>query len=111
MLVLPWPPKILSPNARPHWAVKARAVKAYRAGCYLLAKGFPVTFGAGDIPLTVTFCPPDARRRDRDNLIASMKAGMDGIAQAWGVDDSRFVPTYRMGKPVEHGEVVIEVGK
>jgi crossover junction endodeoxyribonuclease RusA len=36
------------------------------------------------------FVPPDRRRRDLDNLIASMKAGLDGLADALGVDDSRW---------------------
>ena len=28
-LILPWPPAILSPNKRVHWATKNRAVKLY----------------------------------------------------------------------------------
>ena len=27
---LPWPPRELSPNARVHWAKKAKAAKAYK---------------------------------------------------------------------------------
>jgi crossover junction endodeoxyribonuclease RusA len=69
------------------------------------------TFKAKEINMTITFRPPNNRRRDRDNLIAAMKSGMDGIAEAWGVDDSRFVPTYRMGEPVARGEVIIEIGE
>ncbi|SOS36014.1 hypothetical protein CFBP6411_04657 [Pseudomonas syringae group genomosp. 3] len=37
-LILPWPPKVLSPNARTHWATKSRAAKAYRNTCYLLCR-------------------------------------------------------------------------
>ena len=37
-LILPWPPKELSPNFRAHWAKLARAKKAYRAACAWTAK-------------------------------------------------------------------------
>lgn len=108
-VTLPWPPKILSPNARPHHMAKARAVKEYRGVCRIFARQIRPIFTNAEIGMTITFNPPNNRRRDRDNLIAAMKSGMDGVAEAWGVDDSRFVPTYRMGPPVKHGQVVIEV--
>jgi crossover junction endodeoxyribonuclease RusA len=43
-------------------------------------------------PLRVTLriYPPDKRRRDWDNIVASLKSGLDGIADAMGIDDSRF---------------------
>jgi hypothetical protein len=34
--------------------------------------------------------PKDNRARDEDNLQASLKAALDGVAAALGVDDSRF---------------------
>ena len=33
----------------------------------------------------------DRRARDDDNIIASFKAGRDGMAQALGIDDKRFI--------------------
>lgn len=109
---LPWPPKVLSPNARAHYLVKARSVKKYRWACFILARQLRPTFqntgdSGGDIALTITFCPPDNQRRDRDNMIAAFKAGADGLAQAWGVNDSRFVPTYRVGNPARNGSVIV----
>jgi crossover junction endodeoxyribonuclease RusA len=43
-------------------------------------------------PLRVTLriYSPDKRRRDWDNIVASIKSGLDGIADALGADDSRF---------------------
>ena len=35
---------------------------------------------------------PDRRHRDLDNLLAASKPIIDGMAQALGVDDSRFKP-------------------
>jgi crossover junction endodeoxyribonuclease RusA len=34
--------------------------------------------------------PPDRRHRDLDNLLASIKAGLDGLADVWKVDDSKW---------------------
>ena len=41
--------------------------------------------------VSMVFYPPDGRRRDVSNLHAAMKAALDGIAEAMGVDDSGFV--------------------
>jgi crossover junction endodeoxyribonuclease RusA len=59
--------------------------------------------------IAIEFCPPDYRRRDRDNLIASMKAATDGLADALGIDDSKFITSYRMGQPVKGGAVLVTV--
>ena len=92
---LPWPDTKLSPNQRQHWTKLAKAKKAYRQSCYLrtleqisIWKG---KLPEGDLVLTLTFVPPDKRKRDVDNLLARMKAGLDGVAEALGIDDSRFV--------------------
>ena len=57
--------------------------------------------------MTITFHPPCKRKRDRDNMIAAFKSGQDGIAECMGVDDHRFVPTYRVGAPVKRGCVLV----
>lgn len=90
-IILPWPPRDLSPNARVHWARKSKAAKAYRHECWVLAmsSGVRVDFD-GPVHLWLTFYPPDRRHRDDDNMIAAFKAGRDGIAQALGIDDKRF---------------------
>jgi len=90
---LPWPPKELSPNARLHWSKKSKAAKVYRNACYMLAIQGGAKTGVpwdGDIHCWIDFFPPDRRHRDDDNMIASFKAGRDGLAQALGVDDKRF---------------------
>ena len=38
----------------------------------------------------MVFYPPCRRTRDKDNLLASMKSGLDGLADALAVNDSRF---------------------
>lgn len=44
----------------------------------------------------LTFYPPCKRNRDRDNLLAAMKSGLDGLADAMNVNDRRFVPIVRL---------------
>jgi hypothetical protein len=93
-LVLPWPDRLLHPNARPHWAAKAKATKAARATAHLLtlsAGWKALALPEGRLHLWVTFYPPNKRRRDDDGLLSSFKAARDGIADALGIDDSRFV--------------------
>lgn len=108
-IILSWPKPQLSPNARVHWSKKAKAVKAYRQEAYYLSQHLRMFIITAPVKMTITFCPPDKRRRDRDNLIASCKAMMDGIADALLIDDSNFEPTYRMGEVVKGGEVWVEI--
>ena len=92
-VTLPWPPKALSPNARVHWSVKSQAAKSYRRHCSDLCKLANVVKPETDgrLHLWLEFFPPDRRHRDDDNMIASFKSGRDGIADALGIDDKRFV--------------------
>lgn len=101
MIVLPWPPRELSPNARVHWAAKGRAAKAYRSACFWIAKrdGKRLEHD-GRVHVVVEFVPPDRRSRDRDNMLASIKSGLDGVAEALGVNDSRFDLTIRVADQI-----------
>lgn len=89
---LPWPPKELSPNARKHWRAISPIKRRYRTACAL------VTLAAGQGKLTgrhslhIEFFPPNRRPRDRDNLLASIKFGLDGMADALGINDKHFDP-------------------
>lgn len=91
-LVLPFPPKELSPNARLHHMALARAKKAYRTRCAWEAKAQGVTrIEAERLSVHFTFFPPPPkRRRDLDGLIARMKSGIDGLVDVLGVDDSKW---------------------
>lgn len=107
---LPYPSPKLSPNARVHWSVRSSATKQARdfAGWMAKSKPWPAVAGDGLVHLTITYCPPDKRRRDRDNVEAAGKAARDGLADAWGIDDSRFVITSRWGEVVRGGAMVVE---
>lgn len=106
MIELPFPPPVLSPNARPHWAKKARAFKAYKTQCYMLLSQFRKAL-AGRTAYEVTFHPPAAHRYDMDGLISRFKAGQDALAEIAGVNDFHFVMTYRRGEVRKGGAVVL----
>lgn len=108
IIELPFPSPILSPNGRKHWAVKARAFKAYKSQCMWAMVPHKSRL-EGCAHFTITFCPPDRHRRDADNMVAAFKAGQDAIAAMTGVDDHKFVVTYRVGAPRENGAVLVEV--
>lgn len=103
-VTLPWPARSLSPNGRhAHFMSRSRAVKRYRDTAYVLAlqaRPRPVPAGA-ELRVALQFSPPCVRSRDDDNLVASMKSGLDGVAKAMRIDDSRF----RLDTP-QHGAVV-----
>ena len=110
-IVLPWPDKRLSPNARIHRMQRAKLVKEARSAAYYLALEARAKrlSGSDRLALDLTFCPPDKRRRDWDNVIASLKGAFDGIADACGVDDSRWQVSFRWGDPCKGGAVVCVV--
>jgi crossover junction endodeoxyribonuclease RusA len=113
---LPWPPKVLSPNARTHWAEKARKTKMARTlawGLTAQALGPQLrTYASdGDILLKVTLEPPmrGGAIPDEDNIMASLKAYRDGIASALGINDSRFRNERLVWLPKSgEGRVIIE---
>ena len=93
---LPFPYQSLNPNKKAaHWSQTHRARKAYRTECGWKAKSDGLgTLNADSLSMTVTFFPPDERRRDRDNLIGAFKSGQDAIADVTGIDDSKFAVSY-----------------
>lgn len=113
MLILPWPPAVLSPNSRAHWSRRHRASKAYRQTCALLARAARLQVPeSARLELRIEFVPPDRRLRDDDNLVAAFKAGRDGLADALGIDDTRFVLRVALSKEVVRGgEVRVTIGE
>lgn len=114
---LPWPDPKLAPNRRngKHWssthAAKLKRLSDARILTLQAMRQQDYVPPTGALPVVVTFHVPDKRRRDSDNLLASLKADLDGVSQALGVDDQLFDPmTLRRGEPVKGGRVVLEVG-
>jgi crossover junction endodeoxyribonuclease RusA len=63
-----------------------------------------------DLQIKITFCPPDKRRRDLDNLYATFKPYQDGIFEALGLDDCLIDRVIlQRGELVKDGCVVVEL--
>jgi len=98
----PWPTKNLSPNARPHWAVLARDKAQYRSAWRLLSmeagvQQFAETWPDGERRnVHFDFYPPNKRLRDDANCMAAIKSGVDGMADALGIDDQFFRTSYEL---------------
>jgi crossover junction endodeoxyribonuclease RusA len=95
-IILPLPGKWLKPNTTIGTMngrmAKATATKKYREAACEAARNADPNFG----PLKAAtvqcfFYHKDGRSRDKDNLLASMKAAFDGLADAgWVTDDRDF---------------------
>lgn len=111
VLFLPFPSKNLSPNSRNHWAKSAMAKKAYRQVCGWQAKADGVgLIDADGLDVKVTFFPPDKRRRDLDNMLASLKSGLDGVSDVCGIDDSKWTLSVSKASTIaKNGMVKIEI--
>ena len=102
-IVFPWYPKELSPNSRLHWAKLAKFKKDYRIAWWAIAlkEARKINLPEGKVHLTIEFYPPSRRRYDLDNCLASIKSGLDGLADALQVNDNRFLLTVRMMEEVK----------
>lgn len=85
---LPLPDRVLSPNSRNHWAVKSKAVKAARMTARIEARRVlsdarmePPRWKVATMSV-VLFLGPRNKQPDPDNIIASLKAYIDGLADA-----------------------------
>ena len=111
-LTLPFPVRMLWPNGRaPHWAARHRAVKAARslAGLECRAAIGPTKPAWQSVALAWVIHPKTAHRIDDDAPPYALKAFRDGIADALGIDDSRFTATYAMADPIKGGRVVLTI--
>jgi crossover junction endodeoxyribonuclease RusA len=111
-VTLPFPNKKLNPNAsrmRGHWAKRQGEANAYKRVCGWAAVEQKIKrMDCAAIKATLTFCPPDNRRRDLDNMLAASKTGLDAVSEAIGVDDSRWELTLVRGEPrPKHGEIIL----
>ena len=110
-VMMPWPDKVLSPNARTHWAKKAAAAKIYRQMSNVLTRREMggVAMQGRRAHLDIVFHPPTHARRDLDNCLSSIKSGLDGIADAIKIDDSLWSLGLSWGSMVKGGTVRINI--
>lgn len=90
-LHLSWPPAPLWQNRPAHWAKAMRAKRAYKHEAWAKALEAGVQHLGTTTPrLSFHFRLPDRRKRDLQNMPATQKAAIDGIAKAMGCDDAGF---------------------
>ena len=81
----------LSPNARVHWRTLAAAKGNAKDLAFAYARRDAFTVGQDDISSATYHIElgkaKGEKQKDADNLVASCKAHLDGIAAALGVDD------------------------
>ena len=60
--------------------------------------------------MNLTFYPPNKKRRDLDNVYASMKSAVDGMCQGLNIDDSQIRRvTLEWGGVIALGAVELEL--
>ncbi len=108
-LRFPWFPRELSPNVarRLHWGTKAKAATDYRRDCYLeirdqLGPKLPTVLSP--VLASTTFHVTDKRKRDMDNLNASLKALFDTLVTVGILQDDST-------EHLRHAESKLVVGK
>jgi len=92
------PDRRLNPNKRHHWSVVAKAKRNARdlATALILEQGKPATPYA-KAKISILFIASDKRKRDVDNLFASMKPYVDGLVGGKLIeDDSAMHVTYEL---------------
>lgn len=110
IIKLPFPPSSLSGHAKGGWHGKAAETKKWRHWSHVATKEAGVRApAAGDIVVRITFIPPN-RRSDRSNFPNRLKPVLDGIADALGVNDRRFLPHYTFAEPEKPGRLEITIG-
>ena len=88
-IVLPLPPKELSPNARVHYMAKAKAAKRYRNRAALEAAAVRPDKPWKRATVQAFVYHKIRRGRDGDNMLASLKSAIDGLADGGIIENDR----------------------
>lgn len=77
---LPYATPPLSMNDRGHWATKARLTASVRRDILSLARFHRLPRNVAHASIQLHYRPRDRRRRDTDNLVATLKPCCDALA-------------------------------
>lgn len=106
----PWPDSRLSPNKRIDRRALITVKQTAKETAYYITKYSHTVVLDTDLQLILTFCPPDKRKRDLDNLYASFKAYQDGMMSLLGVDDCQIERVIlQRGNVCKDGKVIVEI--
>ena len=115
-ITLPLPAAGLSPNSRLHWAAKSRLVRDYRGAAAIVTRDAmnraKIKGGWERATVRPVFYKRVNRRADADNALSSLKAAIDGLADAGLIrDDSglTYLPVeFRVDSRSPRVELVVE---
>jgi crossover junction endodeoxyribonuclease RusA len=111
LIELPFPSSQLSGHGNKHFWLVRPIINAHRELAKEATKSANATVpDEGDIRVSVTFYPP-SNRGDRVNYPNRMKPYWDGIADALGVNDRRFLPSFHFAEPCKHPCIVVRIGE
>ena len=94
-IILPFPHPDLNPNRAngKHWGATRKLKDEAKRAAYYLTKALKIGPVKGALfPLALTFAMEGYRKRDADNLLASAKSALDGVAEALEINDHSFEP-------------------
>ena len=92
------PDRTLSPNSRQQWSKSYKSKKEFKEEVFWLCheQGIPPQ-PIDPAHITITWVSKDKRKRDIDNLFASMKSAIDGLVESRVIeDDSADHVTYTL---------------
>lgn len=112
VLTLPWGTPPLSLNDRIHWSTKSTWTKTLRQTAWALAKQAKIPPLPKGCQVGLVYEPPDRRRRDEDNLFATLKPLADGLVDAGVVADDTpdlMRKECRITDPVQPSKLTLHV--
>jgi crossover junction endodeoxyribonuclease RusA len=113
IIILPLPPRVLSPNASRHWRAslsskkKARADAGFATIAAIREQHVDATWKRARLQATFAFRV--RRHHDEDNLTAWLKAYADGIADALKMNDRNFrwLPPLQRVDPLKQSVTIV----
>lgn len=110
-ITFPWFLKELKPNHSCHYMQKAKAKAIYRSECERITLKELETQDVDKecCELWFTFYKPNKRHMDADNMLASMKSGIDGMCDALNINDKQFKRIVIQVSDEIGGYVVVEL--
>ncbi|WP_297479348.1 hypothetical protein [Ferrovum sp.] len=113
-ITLPLPNADLNPNRAHgrHWGATRKLKDEAKRTAYYLTKALKIGPVKGALfPLALTFAMEGYRKRDADNLLASAKSALDGVAEALEINDHSFEPvTIKRVYGAEKSMLLLEIG-
>ena len=105
----------LNANHRPHWAVRARAVREARRTAKIMARKEQLPKDCARVRVRLIYRPRDRRRRDPGNIAPTQKAALDGLVDYGLVPDDcppyvqEYMPEILAPEKGQPGQVWLQV--